>query len=642
MFEFIRTHQRLMQFFLFLIVGPLFIVGGLQIRQFTGTEDAVAKVGDKVISEQELDNALRDQNPQMTSIPGIKKEVLDQLINEHAMTYEAFQDQLSPSQQDIAKFALKTFPQLNGLPHDEQAKLYAQYAAAQGMSIDGFEAKVRRFLILQRTQGEIQSTAFAPKAVATRIADIIEQERDVQQMPVKIADYTSQVKVTDDMLKAYYNKNLAQFQVPEQAKIEYVVLSIDNIAQQITISDADAQKYYQDNPKQFTSEEQRRASHILIKVAKDANDAAKAAAKAKAEKLLADVRKNPADFAKLAKENSEDPGSAEKGGDLDYFARGLMVKPFQDAVDKMKVGEISDLVQSDFGYHIITLTGIKPPELKPFDTVKADIVAELKKKQATAKFSELRETFSNTVFEQADSLKPVVDKLAAKTALKIETAANVTRKPDPNVAPNVSYNSQKFLTALFSDDSIKKKQNTEATEVSPGTLISGRITEYKPVTQKTFEEVQAAVRETVIQAEARKLAEKAADDKIAALKTKDDATGFGDSQTISRAKSMGLNPVVLQAVMKADASKLPAFVKTELPGVGYAVYRINKVGQPANPDAARADALKRELGQVVGRQEMAAYVEAVKAKAKVKILRPDVLTAPTTSASGGGAGEDGQ
>jgi peptidyl-prolyl cis-trans isomerase D len=284
------------------------------------------------------------------------------------------------------------------------------------------------------------------------------------------------------------------------------------------------------------------------------------------------------------------------------------------------------------------LTGIKPAEVKPFDAVKADIVATLKKKQAGAKFTELRETFSNTVFEQGDSLKPVVEKLAAKTALKIETAANVTRKPDANVAPSVSYNSQKFLAALFSDDSIKKKQNTEAIEVAPGTLISGRITEYKPVAQKSFEEVQATVRETVIQAEARKLAEKAADDKLTALNAKDDAAGFGDAQTVSRSKPMGLNPLILQALMKADTTKLPAFVKTDLPGVGYAVYRINKVGQPANQDATHVDALKTELAQVVGRQETAAYLETVKAKAKVKILRPDVLTAPVK----GNAGDDGQ
>ena len=637
MFEFIRNHQRLMQFFLFIFVGPLFIVGGLQLRQFTGTEDGVAKVGDKVISEQELDYAIREQGPEAAAIPGAKKEVLDNLINEHALSYEAFQEHVAPTSSDIAAFVLKTFPDLADpkLTQEERNQRYSDLARAQGMSIDGLEAKIRRFLIMQRTQGEIQATAFAPKAVAQRIADIIEQERDVQQMPVKIADFVSQVKVTDDMLKAYYNKNLAQFQVPEQAKIEYVVLSADNLAQQITVSDADAQKYYEGNQKQFTTEEQRRASHILIKVAKDANDATKAAAKEKAEKLLAEVRKNPADFAKLAKENSDDPGSAEKGGDLDYFARGLMVKPFQDAVDKMKVGEISDLVQSDFGYHIITLTGIKPAEVKPFDAVKADIVAELKKKQAAAKFSELRETFSNTVFEQADSLKPVIDKLADKTALKIETAANVTRKPDPSLAPTVAYNNQKFLTALFADGSVKKKQNTEAIEVSPGVLVSGRIDEYKPSTQKTFEEVQSTVREAVVQTEARKLAEKAADDKIAALKAKDDSAGFGESQTISRAKSNGLNPLILQAVMKADVTVLPAFVKTELPGIGYAVYRINKVAQPANPDAARADSLKKELGQVLGRQEMTAYLETVKANAKVKILRPDALNTPVTDSSGG-------
>lgn len=639
MFEFIRTHQRLMQFFLLIFIGPLFVVGGLQVGHFGETESAVAKVGDKVISQQELDFALREQDPQTASQPGVRKQLLDQLIAERTLGYEAAQNRLMPTTEDVGAAVLKTFPELAALSREERARRYAEIARSQGLTIDGFEAKVRRYLIFQRTEGEIQSTAFAPKAVAARLADIIEQEREIQQVPIKTADFTAQVKVTDDMLKAYYNKNLALFQVPEQAKIEYVVLSTDNLAQQITISDADAQKFYQDNLKRFTTEEQRRVSHILVKLAKGATDTEKAAAKAKAEKLLVEARKNPGDFAKLAKENSDDVTSAEKGGDFDFIIKGTVEKPFEDAAYKLKVGEISDPVLTNYGYHLIMLTAIKPTEVKPFADVKAEIVAEMQKQQASKKYSDLRETFSNTVFEQADSLKPVVDKLADKTPLKIETVANVTRKPDPNLAPTLAYNSQKFLTAVFGDDSIKKKQNTEAIEVTPGTLISGRIVEYKPAAQKPFEEVQAVVRETVIQTEARKLAEKAADDKVTALKTKDDTAGFGDAQTISRVKQNGLNPVILQTVMKADTSKLPAFVKVELPGVGYAVYRINKVGQPANSDPSRAAAIQQQLAQTLAKQEEESYLEALKAKAKVKILRPDAINAPVSDSGDGGDGK---
>ncbi|HXA48461.1 MAG TPA: peptidylprolyl isomerase, partial [Burkholderiaceae bacterium] len=517
----------------------------------------------------------------------------------------------------------------------DKVKLYNSIANSKGMTISALEAKVRDLLVRQHTEGGIQTTAFAPKTVAARFADLIDQEREVQQIAFKTVDFTSQVKITDDMLKAYYNKNLTQFQDPEHAKIEYVVLSVDKLAQLVTIDDADAEKFYKDNQARFAVPEQRRASHILIKAGKTANDAAKAAAKEKAEKLLAQVRKNPADFAKLAKENSEDDGTATKGGDLDFFTKGMMVKPFQDAVDKLKVGEISEVVQSDYGYHVIMLTGIKPGDVKPFNDVKPEIVAELKKQQAAKKLSELRESFTNTVFEQADSLKPAVDKLGDKAQLKIETAANVARTPDANLASTVAYNNQKFLTALFADDSIKKKQNTEAIEVTPGTLISGRVVEYKAATQKPFDEVQAIVREAVTQAEAKRLVQKAADDKVAALKAKDDAAGFADTQTISRSKQAGLSPAVLQPLMKADATTLPAFVSIEMPGVGYSVFRINKISQPANPDPARTTAMQQQLARVLAQQETDAYVEALKAKAKVKILRPDVVNAPVKDGGDG-------
>lgn len=629
MFDFIRTHQKLMQFFLLIFLAPLFVIGGLQVGHFGETDTAVAKVGDKVISQQELDYAVREQSPQTAAIPGIKKELLDQLISERALGIQAAHNRITPNAADIQEFVLKNFPELGdpSLTKEARAQHYAEIARGQNMSIEGLESKIGRLLVYQRTAGEIQSTAFAPKAVAARIADVIEQEREVQQIAFKNADFVSQVKVTDDMLKAYYNKNLAQFQVPEQAKISYVVLSVDNLAQQAVVTDADTEKFYQANQKQFMVEEQRRASHILIKAAKGASDAVKAAAKEKAEKLLAQARKNPADFAKLAKDNSEDEGSAIKGGDLEFFSKGMMVKPFQDAVDKLKVGEISDVVQSDYGFHIILLTAIKPAEVKPFNDVKAEIVSELKKQQGTKKFSELRDTFTNTVFEQPDSLKPAVDKIGDKAQLKIETVASVARKPDPALAPTVVYNNQKFLTALFADDSIKKKQNTEAIEVTPGTLISGHVIEYKAAAQKPFEEVQAIVREAVTQAEASKLAQKASDDKVAALKAKDDSTGFGETQTISRTKQAGINPAVLQTVMKADATKLPAFVEVEVPGVGYSVFRINKINQPP-ADPARSASIQQQLSRALAQQEMLAYIEAVKAKAKVKILRPDAVNAP--------------
>jgi peptidyl-prolyl cis-trans isomerase D len=503
-------------------------------------------------------------------------------------------------------------PGLTGPDGKFDVERYKSALAAQGVTPAMFEQQLRRDLTLQQVGGAIQETAFAPKAVANRLSDLSDQEREVQELVFKASDFASQVKVTDEMLKAYYEKNGAQFEIPEQVKAEYVVLNSDTVASQITVTDADIKSYYDQNAKRFVDEEQRRASHILIKAEKGASDAAKE----KAEKLLAQLRKNPADFAKLAKENSQDPGSAERGGDLDFFSKGMMVPPFEEAAFKLKEGEISDVVQSDFGFHIIQITGIKPGSAKSLDAVKGQIAAEIKKQLATKKFSEMAEQFSNMVYEQSDSLKPVAEKLG----LKIETANGLTRKPNPSVAPNAPFNHPKFLNALFSDDAIKNKRNTEAVEVAPSTLVAGRVVEYKPVAKRPFEEVQSIVRERVTQMEAASLARKAAEEKLAALKGGSEAVGFSNPKTVSRVKNQDIRPEALGAIMRADTSKLPSYVSVELPGQGFALYRVNKVSQPANVDTARRQAEQQQIAGALAQLESHAYLEALKKKAKVEIL----------------------
>jgi peptidyl-prolyl cis-trans isomerase D len=629
MFEFIRTHQRLMQFALLLFIFPSFAFFGLEgYTRFRDGDNAVAKVAGQSITQPELDAAQREQmerfrqmfgerfDPKMLDTPEAKKNILDSLIAQRVLAAEAAKNRLSVSDQALQQTIL-TVPGLTGADGKFDVERYRALLAAQGMTPAMYEARVRHDLTLQQVQGGVMNTAFAPKAVASRLSDLNDQEREVQEQLFKTSDFASQVKISDEMLKAYYEKNASQFEIPEQVKAEYVVLNSDAVAAQITVSDADIKSYYDQNAKRYSDEEQRRASHILIKADKD-----KAAAKAKAEKLLAQLRKNPADFAKLAKENSEDPGSAERGGDLDFFGKGMMVKPFEDAVFKLKQGEISDLVESEFGYHIIQLTAIKPAAVKSLDEVKGQIAADIKKQLAAKKFTEMAEQFTNTVYEQSDSLKPVADKLK----LKIETVSGLTRTPNPAIAPNAPYNQPKFLNALFWDEAIKNKRNTEAVEVAPNTLIAGHVIEYKPVTRRPFEEVQAIVRERVTQVEAANLARKAGEAKLAALKSGGDATGFGASKTVSRVKTEGVNGTALQAVMKADASKLPAFVGVDLGAQGYGVYRINKVAQPATLDVARRQAEQQQIATALAQLEMQAYLEALKTKAKVEIRKPIAAT----------------
>lgn len=635
MFDFIRTHQRLMQFVLLLFIFPSFAFFGLEgYTRFSEGNNAVAKVAGTSITQQEFDAAQREQmerirqmfggqfDPAMLDTPEARQGVLDGLIAQRVIAAEATSNRLSVSDQALQQTILG-IPGIIGQDGKFDSERYKSLLAAQGMTPAMYEARLRQDLTMQQVSGSVQDTAFAPKTVASRLSDLNDQERTVQEAVFKTGDYASQVKVTDEMLKAYYEKHAKQFEVPEQVKAEYVVLNSDAVAAQINVSDADIKAYYDQNAARYSEEEQRRASHILIKADKSASAADKAAAKEKAEKLLAQVRKNPADFAKLAKENSQDPGSAERGGDLDFFGKGMMVKSFEDAAFKLKQGEISDVVESDFGYHIIQLTAVKPAVVKPLDEVKSQIAADIKKQLAAKKFTEMAEQFTNLVYEQSESLKPVVDKLG----LKIETAAGLTRTPNPAAAPTALYNNPKFLSALFSDEAIKNKRNTEAIEVAPSTLIAGRVLEHKPVAKRPFEEVQAVVRERVIQEEAAALAKKAGEAKLAAAKSGDSA-GFGEAKTVSRTKAQSVNQAALPSIMKADATKLPAYVGVDLGAQGYGVYKVTKVGQPTNPDTARRAAEQQQIAGTLAQQEAFAYLEVLKKKAKVEILKPVAAKKP--------------
>jgi peptidyl-prolyl cis-trans isomerase D len=277
-------------------------------------------------------------------------------------------------------------------------------------------------------------------------------------------------------------------------------------------------------------------------------------------------------------------------------------------------------VPSEYGFHIITVTALKPATAKTLEQAKDEIVAEVKRPKLSKKYSDLAEAFNNTLYEQSDSLKPAADKLH----LKIETVDNLTRTPSPASA-SAPYNNPKFLAAIFSNDSLKNKRNTEPVQVAPNTLIAGRVVEFKPAAKRPLAEVEAVIRQRVAVEEAAKLARQAGEAKLAADKATGDASGFGPAKVVTRTKQPEINPVAAVEVLKADVSKLPAYVGVDLPGQGFGVYRIAKVSQPATPDAARR---KQELEQItgaLGQQDMYNYVEVVKQKAKAKVLAKPVV-----------------
>jgi peptidyl-prolyl cis-trans isomerase D len=630
MFDFVRKHTKVMQFLLFLLIFPSFVLVGINgYNRFREKGDAVAKVDGHEIMQGDLDNAhkqeverLREQmpnlDPKLLDSPAARYATLERMVRDQVLGSAAAKSKLTTSDQRLAQELQQNemIRALRGPDGKLDMARYRQLVGARGMSPEMFEASIRQDLSSRQVLAGVGGTSFATSAEAKAAIDAFLEKREVQVARFDAADFAGKVNPTDADLEAFYKANPAMFQAPEQADIEYVMLDAESIMKNLPVNEQDLKTYYEQNVSRIGGQEERRASHILIAAGKDAPAAERAKAKAKAEEVLAMAKKAPDSFAELAKKYSQDPGSAVKGGDLDYFTRGAMTKPFEDAAFAMKPGEISGIVESEFGFHIIKLTDVKAPKQKTFEEMRPELEAELKKQQAQKKFAEMADTFSNGVYEQADSLKPVADRLK----LEVKTAANVQRTPAPgNKGP---LGNPKFLAALFSSDSIEKKRNTEAVEIAPNTLVSGRVVKYTPARTLPLAEVKDRVRERVVAARAAELAKTEGKQKLAAWKASPASANLPAAVTVSRQDAQKQPSAVVEAALRADPGALPAFVGVDLGEQGYAVVKVDKV---VPRDAPAPEMAKQELDQYTkwwSAAENLAYYNLLKERFKVKIELP--------------------
>lgn len=626
MFDAVRNNKRIVQGFLVLITLPFAFWGVDSYVHNTGAGNDVAKVGNVKITQQQYQEAWRDQqqrlrqmmgasfDPAMMDSPEAKQAVLNSLIDRSILLQEAAKNRLSASDNMLRDIISK----IPALQENGQFSMDRYEAAlkAQGLTQAGFEAQMRQDITLQQLASAISDTGMVSSSVVDALLRIQSEERLVSELRIPAAQFADKVKPTDEDLKKYYDQHKAAFKVPEELRAEYVQLSLDTLLPQITIKPEDVKSWYDSHKERFQQPEERRASHILIMVDAKASPADKAKAKAKAEAVLKEVQQNPGKFADIAKRDSQDPGSAAKGGDLGFFAKGAMVKPFDDAVFKLKDGQLSGLVQSDFGYHIIKLTGIKAGKVASLDEVKGQIETELKKQEASRKFAEMAEAFSNTVYEQADSLKPAADKFK----LTVQQSGWLTRQANP---ANGVLGNAKLLGALFGDDAVKNKRNTDAVEVAPNTLVAARVVEYKPASMKTFESVKAQLLQVVKAQQMADLAKKAGEAQLAALQKGEGAKSgtWTPARAISRLNgSQMVPPPALQAIFKAKVAKLPAYAGATFPnGVGYVIYRIEKVSQPEKLDETKRQQLHQEYTNLSSQEDFGAYLSALRSRYKVVI-----------------------
>lgn len=626
MFDFVRKHNRIMQILLFLLIFPSFVLFGIDgYNRFVEKGEAVAVVDGHDITRAEWDAAHRNEVERLrASMPNVDVKLfdspqakygsLDRLVRERLMQVAAERLHLGVSDQRLAN-ELQQSPAIASLRRPDgtlDMERYRQLVGSQGMTPEMYENRVRADLSSRQVVNGVMGSSFAPAALSGVALEAYYQQREAQWTVFKPADFAARLKPTDEELRQHYQQHVARYQTPESVDIEYLMLDLATAQKGVVLNEADVRTYFEQNQARLQAKEERRASHILFAVDAKAPQAERDKVRAQAQQVLAELKKAPQRFAELARQHSKDPGSAAKGGDLDFFARGAMVKAFEEAAFSLNKGQISDLVETEFGYHILQITDIRQPKQASFESQRASLEAELRRQQAQRKFAELAEQFTNLVYEQSDSLQPAADRLK----LEVHKMNGLTRQS----ALAAPLNNPKLLAAVFSADALEKKRNTEALEVGPSQLVAARVVHHVPAAALPYDKVQDNVRQSWLTQAALAAARQAGQEKLTQWKASAEGAVLGKAEVMSRANPNQWPSALLEAVMHAPTSSMPAWVGADLGNQGYAVARINKV--LAAPDLAARQQERAQFVQWVGTAEGLAYYNHLKERFKVVIKEP--------------------
>ena len=637
MFDTIRNNSKILMGLLVVLIIPSFVLFGVDgYSNMSDRGAVVAKVGDIEITQQEWDamhqkevDRIRASAPnldaKMLGSDAARYASLERMVNDRLIAVVAEKQLLVTSDQRLANY-LQQDPSIAGL-RGPDGKLdmdrYRQLAASQGMTPEMLEARVRRDLSNQQVLASLQASAVASQRQTDTALQAYLQRREIQIQRFEPATFAAKVQVTDADLEKFYQTQTDRFRSPESADVEYLVLDAAALAKNIQLPEQDIKTYYEQNLQRLSVQEQRRASHILINAAKDAPVAEREKARTKADGLLADVRKDPKSFAQLARKNSDDPGSASNGGDLDFFAKGAMVKSFEDAVFALKKGEISAVVESEFGFHIILLTDIKAPATPSLEAMRPKLEADLREQQAKRQFAELAETFSNSVYEQADTFKPVAEKLK----LSIQQAQGLGRTPT-GANTGVMAN-PKILEALFSEDSVSKRRNTAAIELGNNTLVSARIVNYRAAAVRPYADVKDAVRIQYLLVQAQVLAKAEGQARLNEWKAQPAQAQLGNALVVSRDQAQGQPQALVDAALRADPAAMPVLVGVDLGTQGFALMRVNKLVPREEPNAQQQAQSREQFARLLGNAEASAYLSHLKSqfKVEIKVKKPNEKSA---------------
>lgn len=550
-----------------------------------------------VAEQRRVVTQLMQQNPgsDYFESPAFRRQVLEGLIQNTAETAWADRSGYRVSDETLGRW-------IRQLPYFQtdgrfDAERYQALVANAGMSVARFEQQQRQELISDQIRSAFTESAFVADAEVDRALVLLEQSRSADYAVLSANDPSVSVDVSEQDITEWYESRRDDYFVPEQMRVNYLVLSVDDIAAGIEISEEEARRYYESNPGRFGRPEQRSVSHILLSLPADADDDAEAAARTRAAEL-AERARGGEDFAELARTHSDDSGSAASGGDLGVLTRGAMVKPFEDAANALAaVGDVSDPVRSRFGFHVIKLTALREADTAPFDSVRAEIEAELRQRQAEGQYLEGVESFATLVYEQPENLQAAADELQ----LDIQSSDWFSRDAGDGIAAD-----ERFRNIAFSEDVRVDDLNSDAFELDNQRTAAVHRLEVRERRPKTLDEVREEIRQTLV---ANRRADAVRERGESLLQAINDGASFeqvvADNNLVAAsfsgtrsdaldAESRALVPVLFELGWNPGEAVNGGFSTSS---GDYLLYRLTEVvdGDPASVDEERREAVRNLL-----------------------------------------------
>lgn len=602
-----------------------FMFAGVGSYINSSAETAAAKVNDDTISQADLERAYQNERGRMESQYGdafaaltadsaylqqFRQGVLDRLIGDKLLEQAAVDLGLRVSDAQI-KQAIVAMPefQFDGKFDNDR---YTAVLRQAGFQPNEFRDYMRVDMTRRQLSNALLGSEFTLVAESKQAYKLQEQTRDARYLTIPAQPFGDEITVSPEDIENYYQANITQFDTQQKVSLAYVELSIDDLLSDIVVSDDEAEQYYEQNIQDFRTQEERRASHILVEFADDEQKAAESA-----QDILEKVN-DGGDFAELAKEYSSDTFSAENGGDLDWFSLGMMDPAFEDAAFGLaNVGDISAVVKSEFGFHIIKLTDIKPEQTSPYADVKEDVLAKIKTEKAEEDFYTKQQRMAEVAFEAPDSL----DEVAGIADIDVQTTVLFSQDSVPQ---DVNY--PDVVAQAFSDELINDQVNSDVIELGDNHIMFVRVADYEAQRTKALDEVTAQITDLLLAEKAQQAAKTWADTLLADVRSEQDISEklkskgieWQEQDAIARNGS-SVAPSIVEALFKLTSNKEANAQVVELFNGDVGLVQLMKVNEGADIPSSDVATLQNRLSTMRAQFTYGEFINALRDQADVEI-----------------------